>query len=519
MENKIGLNVLCSALVLLVFTYIPKAGAVDSFYNFNSKILDIPGLQIDNSVFNAQLKFENDGCFSLLSIVPAFAGFTGASYIPETQTATLQAVAVGQQRFQATIQFVNNCFRLTHVAEIAGTQVQELRYQDAEVTGQVISGDFNGDSVLDLSMTIRTLPGHVSGSNQDMFRVAYGDMNGQYTETQDIFRVGSSDSTKRGHQLIAGKFDQDMIDDFAISTGQIFQVFTGSSVTAPQSLFNSTGVSGAPLYSADIDGNGFDDFISIVFGGSIRSMFNLYRYTGSGFSDVEFIGNIDDVDLKTMGVGTPLNFTLGLFNEDNFQDILALVLTGSGNNSHLALALFSGNGDGSFNNPSQIKLLSDDLFLGEFAFEDVSKEIAFGDFDGNGSNDIAITSTTSFVQTLLNNGSGVFTEAQRVQVGNKPIHVRVADFDNDQVNDLLSINANSKTVQISFGLGNGEFADAIGSSGQVITFQLAGDVDFRDVDIADLDSDGFLDIIVGEDGTNPRDSGRGSLQIISSPGR
>lgn len=100
-------------------------------------------------------------------------------------------------------------------------------------------------------------------------------------------------------------------------------------------------------------------------------------------------------------------------------------------------------------------MLSDDLFLGELAFVLPSKEIAYGDFDGDGDNDIAITSTTSFLQVFLNDGAGQFTAAQRVQVGNKPIHVRVADFDNDGIEDLVSINANSKTVIISLGNGDG----------------------------------------------------------------
>ncbi len=195
------------------------------------------------------------------------------------------------------------------------------------------------------------------------------------------------------------------------------------------------------------------------------------------------------------------------------------MLPGTGNDTRLALALFSGNGDGSFNNPPAIDLISDDLFLGEFVFEESSKEIAFGDFDGDGYNDLAITSTTSFLQIFTNNGTGQFTAGQRVQVGNKPIHVRVADFDNDGIKDLASVNANSKSVVISLGNGDGTFADIADASGRAISIQLDGEVDLFDMDVADINADGFLDIVIAEDGTNPPDTGRGSIQIMLAPGR
>jgi len=53
-------------------------------------------------------------------------------------------------------------------------------------------------------------------------RVIYGDGLGGFSGTTDIFRVGSSDSNKRGHQLISGDLNDDNFDDFAISTGHIW---------------------------------------------------------------------------------------------------------------------------------------------------------------------------------------------------------------------------------------------------------------------------------------------------------
>ena len=504
-------------IIALTFflTGLQNAKAMVATFDTATSILIVPALKIDNTLHNVTLQLGNDGCLTLLSDTPAAVAFSDAVYNPATLTATLPSVEVGSQLFQATIRFENGCFRVASVFEIEGI----LRYADAEVTGQVASGDFNGDSFIDLAFTIRTLPGHVSGSNNDMIRVIFGNGTGAFSGSTDIFRISSSDSNKRGHQLIAGDFDGDNIDDFANSSGRILQVFSGNAANTPQLVFNNTDTPGAPLYSFDVDGNGFNDFISIVFGGSTRSLFNLNRNFGNGsFGAVEFISSADDPDIRAI-VGSPLNFTVGDFNGDTIEDILAVLTNGSGNDTGLALALFTGNGDGSFNNPASINLISDDLFLGESVFDEVSKEIIFGDFDGDGDNDIAMTSTTSFVQIFLNNGVGQFTAAQRVQVGNRPIHVRAADFDNDGIDDLASVNANSRTVVISLGNGDGTFADITDNSGRAISIQLDGEVDLFDMDVADLNADGFPDIIIAEDGTNPPDTGRGSIQILLAPGR
>ena len=500
-----------------MLTGLQNAKAANAVFDPVTNTLVIPALLVNTNLFNVTLQVGSNGCFSIVSSAPATATFSGSTYNPVTSTATLPFVAVGNQSFRVSIQLSNGCFRVASVAPVNQTAL--LRYDDAEITGQLTSGDFNGDSFVDLALTIRTLPGHVSGQNNDMFRIVYGDGAGGFNNFVDIFRIGSSDSNKRGHQLIAGDFDGDSVDDFALSNGGIFQAFSGNAAI-PQGLFNSTDTPGAPLYSLDADGNGFNDFVAIVFGGSTLDFFNLYRNFGnSSFGTVEFIGNRDDPQIKALEIGSPVNFTVGDFDGNTIEDILAVVLTGSGNDTHLALALFTGNGNGSFDNPTVVSPVSDDLFLGEFPFEAPSKEIAFGDFDGDGDNDLAFTSTTSFLQIFLNNGSGQFTAAQRVQVGNKPIHIRAADFDNDGIIDLASVNANSRTIVIALGNGDGTFADSTNNNSRSITIQLDGDVDLFDMDVADYDADGYLDIAIAEDGTNPPDTGRGSVQIFFAPGR
>ncbi len=412
---------------------------------------------------------------------------------------------------------------ITNVLVTCNSPITVLNYPDAEVTGHLSSGDYNGDGFADLVFSIRTLPGHISGSNQEMFRVSFGDGVGGITDTVDIPRLGAADSSKRGHILVSDDYNTDGIDDFAFS-GDVLQILVGSNSNNPSAIFTGSNFINAPLHSADIDGNGFSDFLSIIFGGSTRELFSLMRNNGSGsFGAQELVGNMDNTDWNDLCAGAPLSFITGDFNDDMAQDILTIVIScdasGNPNDSHNALALFSGNGAGSFAYPLALDVLSDDLFLGGNYFDTEYKNIASGDFDADGDLDIAITSTTNFVQIMVNDGTGNFTAAQRVIIGTRPIHVRTQDFDLDGMLDLATINQDSKTAVVSLGNGDGTFADNTGSDVRSISIQLDSEVDMFDMEVADMDSDGYPDIILAEDGTNPPNTGRGSVQILYNPAR
>lgn len=406
---------------------------------------------------------------------------------------------------------------ITNISVACSDPIVLLQYDDAEITGSLSSGDYNGDSFVDLVFSILTLPGHEFGSNQKMLRVAFGDGTGNYTNTVDVFVPGGAGVSKRGHILTSDDYNADGIDDFAIS-GNFLQIFAGNNTNNPSSLFIGSDYIGGPLHSADYDGNGYVDFLSILFGGSTRALFSQIRNDGTGsFASQEFVGSADAAELDLLCGGVPLNFITGDFNNDNNQDILIITIScdasGIINDSHNSVGLYTGNGNGTFDYPVGLDVLSDDIFLGRYYFEQDYKDIAAGDFDGDGDLDIAITSTTSFLQIMLNDGTGRFTANGRVTVGQAPVHVGAADFNNDGVIDLASINQDSKNVIISLGQGNGGFV----SMPDAIEIKLDTDVDLYDMEIAEINNDEYPDIILVEDGTNPSGTGRGSVQIFLSP--
>lgn len=394
----------------------------------------------------------------------------------------------------------------------------ELRFVEAEVTGNLAVGDFDGDGIQDVVVTIRTLPGHAIASNLDMYRILFGTGGAAYSAPLDVARIGSSDTDERGRHFVVDDFDGDGVDDFAYSGGYGLEVFTLGAGRTPQRIF-APGPNGIPLVEIDANGDGSPDLVSIIWGGSNLNYFNIYRGIGGGsFAAEEFIGNRDDPEAQTLGMGSPVNMVVGDVDGDGNDDIVAVVLVGFGVDQSLALGVFYGDGLGGFDYPSALDPITDDVFEGYFPFEIASKELAAGDIDGDGDLDLAMTSTTNFVLLLDNDGSGSFSESGRVPVRLRPIHTRLADFDDDGVLDLLAAHGDSRDVIIAFGLGGGTFGSAAGSDAEWLEFALPQNADLYDVTVVDIDGDGLLDVAVAENGTNPSDSGRGSVQLWLSPG-
>lgn len=388
-----------------------------------------------------------------------------------------------------------------------------IRFVDVSVTGNLVIGDMNGDGHQDLIFSIRTLPGFPTGADQYLTRIMYGDGSGNFGNIVDVTGFGEPRLTKRGGYYISTDLNKDNIDDFVYTGDALIEAYAGLANGQPTALFNTTEYGGEPILSFDADGNGFKDILSITLGGSNINFFGLYKNNGSSLSSVNYIGTTLDDEPKALGIGQISNFTAADFNANGNTDILAVIITKDANDDErLALGLFSGQGDGTFDYPDQLQLLPIQLHVGEFIFDIESKEIAVGDFDEDSDLDLAITSTNTILQILRNDGDGTFTTTETITVGTAPIHIRVADFNQDIHLDLVSVNDETRNLTIAYGVGDGTFDD-------IETIQLDGDIDFYDIAIANLDNNDLPDIAIGEQGTNPSDFGRGSIQIIYNPGQ
>src|SRR5678815_2402226 len=84
--------------------------------------------------------------------------------------------------------------------------------------------------------------------------------------------------------------------------------------------------------------------------------------------------------------------------------------------------------------------------------------IAVGDLDGDGKTDLVVANADSnTVSVLLGNGDGSFKPQVAYASGNDPQSVALGDFDNDGKPDIIVANRGSGTVSLLSGNGDGTF--------------------------------------------------------------
>jgi hypothetical protein len=141
-----------------------------------------------------------------------------------------------------------------------------------------------------------------------------------------------------------------------------------------------------------------------------------------------------------------------------------------------------GNGDGTFQAARN------------FAAGIYPESVAVGDFNGDGTLDLAVANNTvsGTVSVLLGNGDGTFQDARNYATGNGPDSVAVGDFNGDGTLDLAVAGAGG--VRVMLGNGDGTF--------QTTNFgYLAGGLP-TSVAVGDFNGDGAPDLAVANYSSN-----------------
>ena len=145
--------------------------------------------------------------------------------------------------------------------------------------------------------------------------------------------------------------------------------------------------------------------------------------------------------------------------------------------------------------------------------------MAVGDVDGDGDDDLILSSNLNFVEVHINNGDGTFTVNQRVIVGTDPIFVALADFNLDGKLDIYSANNASQTGVLNFGHGDGTFGDSSNELTNWRSVQYPNYVDMDDLVTTDLNHDGYSDVLISSHGYNRLSNHGGSIHISYGLGK
>jgi hypothetical protein len=251
----------------------------------------------------------------------------------------------------------------------------------------------------------------------------------------------------------------------------------GSAPLDPQTVLHSflgghkKNTSNKPAQSvvADFNGDGIPDIATANASFGLTSTMSVFLGKGNG----QFQSPVDyTTNTFTSGIVS------GDFNQDGIPDIAVMSQGSTGSDGDVAV--FLGNGDGTFRGPV-------DNVLGTFPVS-----IAMGDFNGDGILDVAtVDYFANAADVSIGNGDGTFKTPVAYPVGLGPYYIAAGALKKDGVLDLVIANGDGGTMSVLLGKGDGTFrAQELYPAGFQPEFVAIGDVNM----------DGHADILIANYG-------------------
>jgi hypothetical protein len=360
--------------------------------------------------------------------------------------------------------------------------------------------DFNDDGNLDLVLA----DGHPDAlyPTPQFVTVLFGKGDGTILAAPTAYEVGNGATG-----MVMGDFNGDGLRDLVVSSPSslaaqtgIWMLFgkSGGGFRTPAELPRTTGGYAAYVTSADLNGDGKPDLITIDTTNNVYTRIN----KGDGTFQAP----------TSYPAGTNAAFvTAGDVNGDGVPDILVafgrptavntsppasplLLVSKAAGGYNAAIAVTTG--------PNTLTALLSDV-NGDGKLDLIAANAGYPNFDTNGVN-------PGYLSVSLGNGNGTFQTATKYNVGLYPSSVTLADVNGDGRADLIAgtTTTTASSIGVLFGNGNGTFQNPT----LLKTYAWTGSVV-----VADLDGDQKPDLIVDHlSGDSPlgimRGNGDGTFQ-------
>ncbi|CAF1458587.1 unnamed protein product, partial [Rotaria sp. Silwood1] len=177
----------------------------------------------------------------------------------------------------------------------------------------------------------------------------------------------------------------------------------------------------------------------------------------------------------------PRSVALGDFDNDTVLDMVIA--------NHLVnkIAVYLGNGDGTFKNPTMYS-------TGSYSSPYM---VTVADLNNDNRLDLAVANFgTNNVQIFHGFGNGSFASQIELSTGSsRPIAIIAVDFNNDSILDIATANHETHSVSIFYGYGHGNFSPPI-------TYTTGYDSLPSSLAAGDFNNDNHLDLAIANYGTN-----------------
>jgi hypothetical protein len=281
----------------------------------------------------------------------------------------------------------------------------------------VAVGDFNGDRRPDIA---------VANSNDNTLSILLGKGDGTF-QPAETFSVNTSGF----FTLAVGDFNRDGKQDLVVADGLLHVIVLpgkGDGTFGTAASY-SAGLGPQSIAVGDFNGDGWPDLaVADYQGNTLDVLLN------------KGDGTFGAPSIVASSLNGPIFVVAEDFNADGRPDLAVASSQNAIGTNHGTISVFFGNPDGTFQMPKTYSPGQGPI------------SIALGDFNGDGSADLAVANSgDNTVSLLFGIGNGTFQPAVNIPTGADPVSAAAADFNGDGVSDLVTANESGNSVTIFLG--------------------------------------------------------------------